>query len=225
MLNLVTDEDKSLSLMSLSELLAWENRMFYLNQTLSYPLYLKEVTQYLRQVLAEDKFSFLEACLKQRPRKIAVYPGSFDPFHKGHLSILLKAEALFDKVVIAVGINPQKMASEADFRVQNLKEILKDREVLGYQGYLTDFLATLQYETTIIRGLRNGYDLEYELNQLRFIEDMSQKDINLCFIPCDREYSYLSSTALRNMQKIAGEKEKLYLPKSFRDKGIREKIS
>ncbi len=221
MLNQTSGADKSLPSLNLSQLLAWENEVFRQHRHLSYPQYLTSLYQYLSPLLSLEKLDSLKACLQLRPRKIGIYPGSFDPFHKGHLSILLKAESLFDKVIIAVGINPQKDPNDADLRVDNLKKILNDREVLGYQGYLTDFLASLDYETTIIRGLRNGYDLEYELNQLRFIEDMSQTNINLCFIPCDREFSYLSSTALRNMQKIAGQKEGLYLPKSSQDKGIK----
>ncbi len=146
--------------------------------------------------------------------RIAIYPGSFNPFHLGHLNILHKADEMFDRVIVAVGLNPQKNQAGEMPQVEELRTLLPTYQVVAYRGFLTDFLASFPYELTIIRGLRNGYDLEYELNQLRFIEDMSESEVRMCFIPCDREYSYLSSTALRSMSRFGLKREKTYLPHS-----------
>ena len=88
--------------------------------------------------------------------KIGVYAGSFNPFHKGHYNILCKAEKIFDKVIIARGINPEK-----NNVLVPLPKILDDRPVLSYNGLLTDFMTSLEEENvTLIRGLRNSVDLQ-----------------------------------------------------------------
>ena len=106
-----------------------------------------------------------------RKPKIGLYAGSFNPFHKGHLNILQKAEQIFDKVIIAKGWNPDK-----DYPGNHIPEVLRYRQVEVYQGLLTDFIDSLGYEVTLIRGLRDSKDLDYELNQYRFLKDL-KKDI------------------------------------------------
>lgn len=151
-------------------------------------------------------------------KKIAIYPGSFNPFHWGHLNILEKSEAIFDEVIIAVGINPEKkeVFSEPNQigtldvhvieqnREETIKQNLPSKKVETYSGFLHDYVFKKEKEgcdVTIIRGLRNGDDLAYEMNQLRFIQDM-KPDVKVIFIVCDPAYSHLSSSAIRSIRKI-----------------------
>lgn len=126
---------------------------------------------------------------------IGVYAGSFNKFHKGHYDILTKAENIFDKVIIARGINPEKNND-----ISKLPEILSHRQIETYNGLLTDFIDTLDYNVTLIRGLRNSTDLQYELTQYKYLLDF-KPDIKVISIFCDKQYEHISSSALRSLEK------------------------
>lgn len=156
-------------------------------------------------------------------KTIAVFCGSFSPFHVGHLNIVEKAEAIFGKgnVIIAFGINPDKIDPEK--RVDYLQDVAHKclqlekrigRQVEVYKGFLHDFVTELENEgnnVVIVRGLRNGDDLDYEVNQLRFINDF-KKGVKTTFIVCDKEYEHISSSAIRKLKEFGGdEMTKQYL--------------
>ena len=141
---------------------------------------------------------------------VGVYSGSFYPFHNGHLNILKKAEKIFDKVIIAQAQNPEK--EEKGHEYNNLTEKLKYHqiEILPPDWFITDFIEEQEKYcvVTLIRGLRNGYDFGYELNQYKFLQDI-YPGLKTVFIPCDREYDYLSSSSIRAIESIhkgSGEK-------------------
>ena len=98
--------------------------------------------------------------------KIVLFPGSFDPFTRGHASLVERALALFDEVVIAVGVNEQKAGwIPADQRVNALREIYKRNarvRVESYRGLTTDFAAAVG-ACAILRGVRSIKDFEYEM--------------------------------------------------------------
>lgn len=131
-------------------------------------------------------------------RNIALFPGSFNPFHVGHLNILEQAEKVFDKVIIAYGNNPEK----DDAKIVVPDELFH-RQVITYDGLLTNLIDSLDYEVTIIRGIRNYTDLQYELNQLKYLKDM-KPDIKIVSFFCDPEYDYISSTAIRILRGLKG---------------------
>jgi pantetheine-phosphate adenylyltransferase len=154
-------------------------------------------------------------------KTIALFVGTFNPFHRGHMNVVEKAEAIFGKgnVYIAFGINPDKVEPS------KLSEYLKDvqdrvdelanktgRPVKLYKGFLHDFITQLESEDSdvnvvVVKGLRNGDDLAYEVNQLRFIEDF-KKGIKTTFIVCDKEYEHISSSAIRKIKEFGGDVEK-----------------
>lgn len=140
---------------------------------------------------------------------LGVYAGSFNPFHKGHYNILLKAEAIFDKVIIARGVNPEKSAS-----THELPKLIQDRTIVLYNCLLTECIETIadEYKTnpTIIRGLRNSYDLDYEMNQYRYLQEL-KPDIKVVSIFCDKELEHISSSGIRLLSKYGEEKVKNYL--------------
>ena len=138
--------------------------------------------------------------------KIGLYPGSFNPFHKGHYNILLKAEKIFDKVIIARGINPEKGDSG-----RLIPKSLDDRTIMSYKGLLTDFIKTLEYDNiTVIRGLRNATDLQYEMTQYRYLQDL-MPEIQVVSIFCDKEYEHISSSGIRMLFNYGPDKVKNYL--------------
>lgn len=98
--------------------------------------------------------------------KIVLFPGSFDPFTRGHASLVERALALFDEVVIAVGVNEQKAGwIPADQRVKALRELYKRNarvRVESYRGLTTDFAAAVG-ACAILRGVRSIKDFEYEM--------------------------------------------------------------
>jgi pantetheine-phosphate adenylyltransferase len=152
--------------------------------------------------------------------KIAIYPGSFNPFTTGHLNILEKAEAIFGKenVIIAVGRNASKpnpqVAQYASIKA--IQENLPSKVVNGYNGFLTTYVSELEaqgHDVTIIRGLRNSFDLQYETNLLRALQDFKPNLKMLMFL-CDKQFDHVSSSLYREVaieNKI--EADKKYLAK------------
>lgn len=138
--------------------------------------------------------------VKFRVPKIGVYAGSFNPFHRGHLSIIEKAEKIFDKVIIAKGINIEKVISQNSNGLEDLDNKLYYRQVETFDGLITDYLVNKSKDAdiTLIRGLRNGNDLSYEMNQIRFINEFNPYT-KYIFIHCDQEYEHISSTVIRNL--------------------------
>lgn len=151
----------------------------------------------------KNRISFLEAYgvkqehinyIKYKKPNIAIYAGSFNPFHKGHLNILEKAEKIFDKVIIARGINPNKNNEKFE-----LPKIISNREIIEYNGLLSDLISNFKYNPTLIRGLRNASDLEFEQTQSKFLKELNP-NINIVSIFCDVEYQHISSSAIRTLK-------------------------
>lgn len=134
--------------------------------------------------------------VKNRILNIGVYAGSFNPFHRGHLNILEKAEKVFDKVIIARGINPSKKNNS----LEHWDCLTKFRQVEEYSTDLVTYLKSKEKfaNITLVRGLRNGEDLEFEMNQLNFISDINP-NINTAFFTCDKKFQHISSSAIRDM--------------------------
>lgn len=149
-------------------------------------------------------------------KTIAIYPGSFNPMHIGHINILEKAERIFGRgnVLIAVGVNPDKLSTPKSDEDLHLLEQRINRKIITYNKFLHELIEDYEkegYKVVIIRGLRNGVDLDYEVNQYRFVDDF-KKDVNVIYITCDREYEHISSSAIRKIEQFGGpEMTKQYL--------------
>jgi pantetheine-phosphate adenylyltransferase len=141
-------------------------------------------------------------------KTIAIYPGSFNPMHIGHINILEKAERIFGRgnVLIAVGVNPDKLSTPKSDEDLHLLEQRINRKIITYNKFLHELIQDYEddgYKVVIIRGLRNGVDLDYEVNQYRFVDDF-KKDVNVIYLTCDREYEHISSSAIRKIEQFGG---------------------
>ena len=139
--------------------------------------------------------------------KIAVFPGSFSPFSLGHKAVVDSALPLFDKVIIAVGNNPEKnQYFSIEERLKWINDVYKNIpniSVEQYEGLTVDFCKTVN-ASFIVRGLRDSRDFKFEKN----IAQMNKKlntEIETIFIITPADLSHISSTILRDIIKNGGD--------------------
>ena len=173
-----------------------EKNVFNSFQKHDYKVYLPKRIETLNKNNSGGELTALIAYLNQYKPSIGVFAGSFNPFHKGHYNVLLKAEKIFDKVIIAFGDNPDK-----ETRKWPIPQKIGNRQFENYSGLLTDFVDSLGYDVTVIRGLRNSTDFQYEQNQYRYIQEL-KPDIKIVNIFCDKEFEHISSSGIRTLEKF-----------------------
>lgn len=189
------DADLSIFEKDNGALLEYEKKIFKEFQFVDLSVYRDARVKVLEAFNDKGNLDFLISYVKTFKPSIAVFPGSFNPFHKGHLNILNKAEAIFDKVILASGVNPDKGE-----RTWDIPKSVQNRQLERYSGLLTDFLQTLDYEVVVVRGLRNSTDFQYEQNQYRYLQEL-MPSIRIVNIFCDKEYEHISSSGIRTLEK------------------------
>lgn len=139
-------------------------------------------------------------------KKMAVYPGSFDPFTKGHENIVNKALDLFDEIIIGIGVNTTKSTLfTLEKRIEHIKSLYPNQDrlkVISYSGLTSDFCKQ-HHSKYIIRGLRNGKDFDYE-TPISQTNKILAPDIETIYLTSDLEYSYIQSTIIREIHKSGG---------------------
>jgi pantetheine-phosphate adenylyltransferase len=139
-------------------------------------------------------------------RKIAVYPGSFDPITFGHLDIISRGLKIFDEVIIAVAENPTKRALfTTGERVDLIREVLSGNGramVDTFGGLLIDYVLA-KGATVIIRGLRAVSDFEYEFQIAQMNRAISQ-EVETLFMMTSIPFSYLSSSIVKEVSSMNG---------------------
>ena len=190
-----------------------ERNIFKEFQYVDFPQYRGGRVSFLRQFpYFTDSDRAIDVVANFRPR-IGVYAGSFLPFHIGHLNILEQAEKVFDKVIIAVGKNPDKVPDRTS--IYTAERILPFHEVAHYDGLLSDYLKTLDYaDVTVVRGLRSGYDLDYEMTQLRILEDYGCK-LPVAYFLCSKDTTHVSSSMIRGLSKFSNGHPEKYIPTKY----------
>lgn len=137
----------------------------------------------------------------------AVYPGSFDPFHYGHLEITTRASKLFDEVVVAIYANPAKRLlfsiEERTDMVQHMVQDLFNVTVTHYSGLTVECARTIE-ANVMVRGLRNLADFQSE-QQLSWANHHLAEDIDTCCLYSGNDLAYLSSTILKEVAVLDGD--------------------
>ena len=148
--------------------------------------------------------------------KKAIFPGSFVPYTKGHHSIILNALKIIDEVIIAIGSNELKNTFyPLNIRLESIKNLYKNEpkiDVQSYNGLTVNFCKKMKINT-IIRGIRNIQDFEYE-KQIQEINKSLDSEINSFFIISESEYAHISSSFLKDILKNGGD-IKDFLPKNY----------
>lgn len=159
------------------------------------------------------------------PRKVAVYPGSFDPITYGHLDIIDRGLRIFDEIIVAVAKNSAKNSLfTIDERVDLIQRVLADNvraRVDTFDGLLVDYVLS-QNATVIIRGLRAISDFEYEFQIAQMNRSISQ-DVETLFMMTSVPYGYLSSSIVKEVSSLNGPIEDLVPP--LVRAALREKFS
>ena len=159
----------------------------------------------------------------------AIYPGSFDPVALGHLDIIQRAARNCDELIVGVLNNKSKSPLfTVEERVAMLKDVVRNIpnvRIMAFSGLLVDF-AREQGAHCIIRGLRAITDFEYEL-QMAQTNSILNKEIDTMFLTASNDYSYLSSTTVKEIASFGGD-IKQFVPREVCDKvyekyGIKER--
>lgn len=150
--------------------------------------------------------------------RIGIYPGSFDPVTQGHLDIILRASKLVDKLIIGVLINgakqPMFSMEERVEMIQRVTKNLPNVEVEGFEGLLVDF-AQKKEASVLVRGLRAVTDFEYEL-QIAQTNHRLNPFVDTIFLTTSVEYSYVSSSIVREIASYGGDISK-FVPECIVD--------
>jgi pantetheine-phosphate adenylyltransferase len=138
--------------------------------------------------------------------RIAIYPGSFDPVTNGHLDILGRGLKLFDKVIVAILVNPAKKSLfSVEERVELLQLSLKDLrnvEIDAFDGLLVDYAAKRNAQA-ILRGMRAVSDFEYEF-QLALMNRRLNREIQTVFLMTGLRWIFTSSSIIKEAAKFGG---------------------
>jgi pantetheine-phosphate adenylyltransferase len=155
----------------------------------------------------------------------ALFPGTFDPIHYGHIDIATRATRLFDEVVMAVYDKPLKsLMFEPDERMALVTEAFKDIpkiKVTGYSGLTVDFARKVQAQV-IVRGLRVFSDFELEFRMALANHRLAQ-DIEIVALITAEEHTFLSSSTVREIATLGGDVSSMVPP--YVEKALRSKVT
>jgi pantetheine-phosphate adenylyltransferase len=144
---------------------------------------------------------------REMTKRIAVYPGSFDPLHNGHLDIIERCLPLFDEVVIAVLYNEQKKPLfTVDERMEVIRSLVDchaECRVESFSGLLVDFMDRIGARA-VVRGLRAVSDFEYEF-QMALMNRRLNPRVETVFMMPKEDYSYLSSRLVKEVYSLGGD--------------------
>jgi pantetheine-phosphate adenylyltransferase len=145
----------------------------------------------------------------------AVYTGTFDPIHKGHLDIIERGSRIFDKIVVGVGINPDKSPFfDMEERVEMIRGVIAEYpnvSVQGFSGLAVTFVRKIGARV-MLRGLRSASDMESEFT-MSLMNLNLDPEVETVFLMAKEPYSHLSSTLLRQIAQFGGRLDR-FLPPS-----------
>ena len=147
--------------------------------------------------------------------RIAVYPGSFDPITLGHLNVMERASRLFDRLIVGIGVNIEKRPMfEADERVELIREAakhLRNIEIRVFTGLAVEFVKHCQAQI-MVRGVRPITDIAAELTMMMANRRLAP-EVETLFMIADGELAHVSSSLIKQIAPLLGDKEMLrFLP-------------
>lgn len=141
-------------------------------------------------------------------KRIALFPGSFDPFTKGHEDIVLRGLQLFDEIIIAIGYNSQKNQRyfEIDMMIGKIRETFKKYPNIKVAHFneLTAEYARQNGAQFLLRGIRNTTDFEYE-NSIAQVNRQLYNELESVFLITSPQFAWISSSIIREVHKYKGE--------------------
>lgn len=141
-------------------------------------------------------------------KKIALFPGSFDPFTKGHEDIVLRGLQMFDEIIIAIGYNSQKSSRyfEINMMVERIKATFAHLPSIKVQTYaeLTASFAKKHNAKFLLRGIRNTTDFEYE-NGISQVNRKLYGELESVFLITSPQFAWISSSIIREVHRYGGE--------------------
>ncbi len=133
--------------------------------------------------------------------RIAIYPGTFDPITNGHIDVIERASAMFDKVILLLAVNSKKKNLFNDekrlYMAEEALKHLKNVDVDIHKGLIVDYCSAVKART-IIRGIRAISDFEYEF-QIALMNKKINPDTDTIFLLPDEKYTYLNSSIIREL--------------------------
>ncbi|HET6846595.1 MAG TPA: pantetheine-phosphate adenylyltransferase [Anaerolineales bacterium] len=155
----------------------------------------------------------------------ALFPGTFDPIHYGHMDIAIRAARLFDEVIMAVYDRPLKsLMFGPEERIALVTQALQDQpriKVMGYSGLTVDFARKMQAQV-IVRGLRVFSDFEFEF-RMALANQRIGTDIETVALITAEQHTFLSSSTVKEIATLGGDVSSMIPP--FVDKALRSKVT
>ncbi len=152
-------------------------------------------------------------------RKIAIVPGSFDPITYGHIDIIKRSAQLFDEIIVAILVNPdKKYLFTLEEREEMINESIKDFNnvrVDSFSGLLVNYAKKVN-STVIVRGLRAVSDFEYEM-QLTFMNKALDDNIETFYMMANKQYSFISSSIVKGVSGFGADLSK-FVPKHVEER-------
>lgn len=141
-------------------------------------------------------------------KRIAIFPGSFDPFTKGHQDIVLRGLGVFDEIIVAIGYNSAKSQRyfPIEFMVEKINETFKDEPRISVQTFseLTAEFAKRNGARYLLRGLRNTTDFEYE-NSIAQVNRQLNPELESVFLITSPAFAAISSSIIREVHRYKGD--------------------
>ena len=135
----------------------------------------------------------------------ALYPGTFNPIHNGHIDLIERAALLFDRIILGISTSPHKKPTDLDFRVNLARQVLSHINNVQVQGFntLTVDFAKQMGAKIILKGIRTVTDFEYEFQMLG-MNRVLKPGLETVFLAPSERYSYISSTLVRQIAGYGG---------------------